>query len=192
MNFAFSFIIGRQLAVNQGVSTQQATSDGLVSAMLRQPLGLVLALTMARNQVSSTTIAASTAANAGSTSADVPITLNFPVRVSAKHPVTGTVSFANNGPATASDTSFSLTVPTSLTHGPKVHGLPQGATASFNRRTGLITFLGMPSTVAPGITIGPITVSFTPSSAAKTVPVTAAFNTAAGDYTETVKTTITR
>ena len=52
MNFALRFIIGRQLALSQGVSTQQATSDGLISALLRTPLGLVLAAVLARSQAS--------------------------------------------------------------------------------------------------------------------------------------------
>jgi Bacterial Ig-like domain (group 3) len=50
MNFPMQFILGRQLALNQGVSTQQATSDGLITALLKQPMGLVLALFLARNQ----------------------------------------------------------------------------------------------------------------------------------------------
>jgi hypothetical protein len=49
MNF-LQFIIGRQLAINQGVGAQQATTDGLISMMLRQPLGLIFALFVAKNQ----------------------------------------------------------------------------------------------------------------------------------------------
>ncbi len=50
MNFAIKFIIGRQLALNQQVTPQQATQDGLLSAVLKSPLGLILALALARGQ----------------------------------------------------------------------------------------------------------------------------------------------
>jgi hypothetical protein len=49
MNF-LQFIIGRQLAINQGVTTQQATTDGLITMIMKQPMGLVFALFMAKNQ----------------------------------------------------------------------------------------------------------------------------------------------
>jgi hypothetical protein len=50
MNFFVRFILARQLAINAGVSTQQATSDGLIGGLLKSPMGLVLASLLARKQ----------------------------------------------------------------------------------------------------------------------------------------------
>lgn len=46
------FFIGQQLALNQGVSRSQATSDALASALVKSPLGMLLALFLARGQAS--------------------------------------------------------------------------------------------------------------------------------------------
>jgi hypothetical protein len=48
--FAPSFVLGVALAKSQGVTTSQAFTDGLLSALARQPLGWVLALFLARKQ----------------------------------------------------------------------------------------------------------------------------------------------
>jgi ABC-type Zn2+ transport system substrate-binding protein/surface adhesin len=40
-------------------------------------------------------------------------------------------------------------------------GLPAGATYSYNSSTGVVTFTGMPATLASGSSVGPITVSYT-------------------------------
>jgi Bacterial Ig-like domain (group 3) len=77
MNFPMQFILGRQLALNQGVSSQQATSDGLITALLKQPMGLVLALFLARNQAAAAP--AAQAANPSVTS----------LGIVPQHPATG-------------------------------------------------------------------------------------------------------
>jgi hypothetical protein len=50
MNFVLRFVLARQLALNAGVSTQQATSDGLIGGMMSSPMGLILSTFLARNQ----------------------------------------------------------------------------------------------------------------------------------------------
>jgi hypothetical protein len=49
MNLA-DFLIVRQAALRDGVSSQQATTDAILAAAMRRPLGLLLGLFLARNQ----------------------------------------------------------------------------------------------------------------------------------------------
>lgn len=103
MNFAFSFILGRQVALSQGASAQQATSDGFFSAIVRQPLGLLMALFLARNQSGGQAGSASTSKTRTKTTTtlvDAPavgaagVTLTATIGTTPKRPpATGTVSF---------------------------------------------------------------------------------------------------
>jgi hypothetical protein len=55
MNFFVRFILARQLALNAGVDTKQATSDGLIGGLLGSPMGLVLSALLARGQAAAAT-----------------------------------------------------------------------------------------------------------------------------------------
>jgi IPT/TIG domain len=51
----FTFLIGRSIALNRGVSSGTATTDGFLAGVVRPPvLGIVLVSAIARNQASST------------------------------------------------------------------------------------------------------------------------------------------
>jgi uncharacterized repeat protein (TIGR01451 family) len=111
-----------------------------------------------------------TATIGGAMVADVAVKLNFPATVNAGQPVSGTVTFTNNGPSTASGIAFSLSVAANLAVAPTLTGLPAGATFSYAPATGVITLSGMPATLAAGANVGPINVGYTqPGSAASTV-----------------------
>jgi uncharacterized repeat protein (TIGR01451 family) len=102
--------------------------------------------------------------------ADIAVKLNFPAAVNAGQPVAGTVLYTNNGPSTASATTFTLSVAANLAVPPTVTGLPAGATYAYIASTGAITVSGMPATLASGAAVGPIHVSYTqPGSATSTV-----------------------
>ncbi len=112
----------------------------------------------------------STAATTVTPAADVAVALTFPASVNAGQPVAGTVLYTNNGPSTASGTTFSLTLTANLAAPPTLSGLPAGATYGYVPATGVITLIGMPATLASGASLGPIGVSYTqPASATSTV-----------------------
>ena len=122
----------------------------------------------------------STATTTVTASADVAVTLGFPASVNAGQTVAGTVLYTNNGPSTASATTFSLSVAPNLATPPSVTGLPAGATFAYIPATGVITLSGMPATLASGASVGPIGVSYTqPGSATSTV--SAAIGTTTND-----------
>src|SRR6202020_113484 len=78
----------------------------------------------------------------------------------------------NNGPSAASGTTFSLTLSANLA-ALTLSGLPTGATYSYNATTGVVTFTGMPTTLASAATVGPISVSYTqPAAGTSTVTAT--------------------
>jgi len=111
-----------------------------------------------------------TATITGIAVADVAVKLNFPATVNAGQPVSGTVLYTNNGPSTASGTTFTLSVPANLAVAPTLTGLPAGVTYSYAPATGVITLSGMPATLASGANLGPISVGYTqPGSATSTV-----------------------
>jgi len=102
----------------------------------------------------------STAATTVTPAADVASTLTFPAMVNAGLPVAGTVLFSNLGLGTANGTTFSIALPANLGAAPTLSGLPAGATYAYNAATGAISFAGMPATLAPAATVGPIGVNF--------------------------------
>jgi uncharacterized repeat protein (TIGR01451 family) len=92
--------------------------------------------------------------------ADLGVKLNFPASINAGQQVSGTVSFANAGPSTASGIRFSILVPPHLAQPPAVSGLPNGVTESYDAGTGVLTLTGMPGSMVSGTTLGPIGLSF--------------------------------
>ncbi|MGO9632618.1 MAG: SdrD B-like domain-containing protein [Steroidobacteraceae bacterium] len=113
---------------------------------------------------------AATVTITGAAVADVAVKLTFPAAVNAGQPVSGTVLYTNNGPSTASGVAFTLSVAANLAVAPTVTGLPAGASFAYVPATGVITLSGMPATIAAGVNIGPIGVSYTqPGSATSTV-----------------------
>ncbi|MEH6515298.1 MAG: hypothetical protein V7742_01350 [Halioglobus sp.] len=66
----------------------------------------------------------------------------------------GTVSFGNNGPTTAFNTVYALTIGSGgvIPDNIMVGGLPSGASAAVDPTTGIVTFSGMPDMLADGET----------------------------------------
>jgi uncharacterized repeat protein (TIGR01451 family) len=113
---------------------------------------------------------AATVAITGVPVADVAVKLSFPPHVNAGQTVAGTVLFTNNGPSTASGTTFTLSVATNLPVPPTLTGLPAGVSYTYVPSTGVITLTGTPSTLAAGAGLGPIGLSYTqPTSGTSTV-----------------------
>lgn len=81
--------------------------------------------------------------------ADVTTTLAFPATVDAGQSVTGTVTFRNVGPSTASAVSYALTLAPGLAN-VSFANLPAGASASYATGTGQVTFANMPATLVAG------------------------------------------
>ena len=106
------------------------------------------AITAPPGIVNSNPTPTSTATTTVTASADVATTLSFPASVNAGQPVAGTVLYTNNGPSTASGTTFTLSVAANLAVAPTVTGLPAGATYAYVPATGVITLSGMPATLA--------------------------------------------
>ena len=102
--------------------------------------------------------------------------LTFPATVNAGQPVAGTVLYTNNGPSTASGTTFTLSVAANLAVAPTVTGLPAGASYAYVPATGAITLSGMPATLASGASLGPIGVGYTQPASGTSV-VTASIGT---------------
>jgi uncharacterized repeat protein (TIGR01451 family) len=102
--------------------------------------------------------------------ADLAAKANFPASINAGLTVTGTIQFVNNGPSGATGTTFTLTLPANLSTPPTLTGLPAGATYLYTPATGVVTFTGLPTTLASGGSVGPIGVSYTqPSSGKSTI-----------------------
>jgi uncharacterized repeat protein (TIGR01451 family) len=96
----------------------------------------------------------------GAAVADLSAKLNFPSSINAGQSVSGTLLFANIGPSTAIGAHFSLTLPAGLPTAPVLTGLPSGATSTYDAATGAITLTGMPGSIAPGTTLGPIAIAY--------------------------------
>ena len=91
--------------------------------------------------------------------ADVTTSASFPPTALGGSAVNGSVTFANNGPSTATGVTYTLSLSTGLTN-VVIGGLPAGAIATYNPATGIVTFTGMPTSLGAGSTIAP-SVSFT-------------------------------
>jgi uncharacterized repeat protein (TIGR01451 family) len=101
------------------------------------------------NQGANVGLDAAFASPGGGLIADVRALITAPTSVNAGGAVSTTVAFSNNGPSIASGMTYSLTMTAGLTD--VVFGnLPSGATASYNSATGVVTFTGMPATLASG------------------------------------------
>ncbi len=138
----------------------------------------------------SNTTATSTAVTAVTPAADVASRATFPANVNAGQPVSGTVTFNNNGSITAVGTTFGLTLPSNLIAPPTLAGLPPGAVYAYNSATGVVTLSGMPTTIAAGGTLGPITVSYVqPSSGTSNVTATTNTTTVDSNPTNNLATT---
>lgn len=81
--------------------------------------------------------------------ADVRALVTAPALVNAGGTVATTVTFSNLGPSTAAGVGYTLTLTPGLT-GVTFGNLPAGATATYNAGTGVVTFTGMPNTLASG------------------------------------------
>jgi uncharacterized repeat protein (TIGR01451 family) len=84
----------------------------------------------------------------------------FPSGVEAGQTVSGTVQFSNGGLGVANNTTFGITAPPNLAVPPKLTGLPPGVTYSYAAPTGVITLIGMPTSLAAGSSMAPIRVSY--------------------------------
>jgi uncharacterized repeat protein (TIGR01451 family) len=123
--------------------------------------------------INTNTVTSSAAATTVTATADVASALVFPATVNAGQPVAGTLVFSNTGLSAANATTFSLTLPANLAVAPTLSGLPPGVTYSYNAATGLISFTGMPTTLAAGASLGPVGMSYIqPASGTSTVSAT--------------------
>ncbi|MGO9946091.1 MAG: SdrD B-like domain-containing protein [Steroidobacteraceae bacterium] len=114
----------------------------------------------------------------GVTVADLAAKVAFPSSIDAGQTVSGTIQVVNNGPSTASGTSFTLTLPANLSSPPTLSGLPAGVTYVYTAATGMVAFTGAPTTLAPGSSFGPISVSYTqPASGKSTISIAATATT---------------
>jgi uncharacterized repeat protein (TIGR01451 family) len=104
--------------------------------------------------------------------ADVFTAIALPSPVAAGATAQGTVRFENIAPYTASGVAYTLSLSANL-GGVTFGNLPAGASASYNSATGVVTFNGMPASLAGGQIVSgngtsPITVSYTQNSIANT------------------------
>jgi uncharacterized repeat protein (TIGR01451 family) len=111
----------------------------------------------------------STALTTVTPAADLAVSLSFPPDANAGQLVTGKVLFTNNGPSTASGTAFTLSVPANLAVPPTLSGLPAGAGYTYLPATGIVSLTGIPTTLAAGAALSPISVSYTQPAAATSV-----------------------
>ncbi|MGC1387242.1 MAG: SdrD B-like domain-containing protein [Steroidobacteraceae bacterium] len=158
-----------------GIAIPTLPSGGAVTLVVSGTAGTAniantAAITPPSGTINSNPTPTSTAATTVTAAADLATTLSFPATVNAGQPVSGTVLYTNNGPSTASGTTFTLSVAANLAVAPTVTGLPAGASFAYVPATGVITLSGMPATLAAGANVGPITVGYTqPGSATSTV-----------------------
>ena len=100
------------------------------------------------------------AAVGGVAVADLASHVTLSPNVNGGQPITGTVQFTNNGPSASAGTIFTLTLPANLSVPPTIAGLPAGVNYSYAPGTGVITFTGMPSTIAANASLGPISFGY--------------------------------
>jgi uncharacterized repeat protein (TIGR01451 family) len=130
----------------------------------------VASITAPSTVINTNAASSSSAATSVTPAPDASSTAVFPAGVNAGQPVTGTVLFSNKGLGVATSTTFGITVPANLAAPPTLSGLPAGAAYTYAASTGVITLTGMPTAIAAGGAIGPITVSYLqPASASSSV-----------------------
>jgi uncharacterized repeat protein (TIGR01451 family) len=113
---------------------------------------------------------AASSAVGGVAVADLSEKLTLSPKVNAGQPVSGTVVFTNSGPSAATGTTFGLTLPANLAAPPTISGLPAGAAYSYAPSTGVVTFTGLPTSLASGSSLGSIAFGYTqPPSGTSTV-----------------------
>jgi hypothetical protein len=88
-----------------------------------------------------------TATIGGVPAADLASTVTFPASVNAGQPVSGTVTYTNNGPSTASGVTFGLTLSAESAGSAHVDRTAGGRDYSYNSSTGVVTLTGMPATL---------------------------------------------
>jgi large repetitive protein len=109
----------------------------------------------------------------GAQVADLGAKVTFPATANAGQPVSGSVTLTNAGPSSAAGVHYTITVPANLAVPPTFTGLPSGVTTSYDAATGVITFTGLPATLASGASVGPLGVTFAqPASGSSTVSAT--------------------
>src|SRR5450631_2194504 len=168
-----------------GIAIPALPSGGSVTLVVSGTAGTAnitntAAITAPPGIVNSNPTPTSSATTTVTASADVATTLSFPATVNAGQPVAGTVLYTNNGPSTASATTFTLSVAPNLAVAPTLTGLPAGAGYTYIPATGVITLSGMPATLASGANVGPISVGYTQPASGTSV-VTASISTATID-----------
>jgi uncharacterized repeat protein (TIGR01451 family) len=160
-----------------------ATTIGPIAISYTQPGAATSTVTASLNTTTTDSNPANNSASAtiaGSAVVDVATALAFPASVNAGQAVSGTLTFTNNGPSTASGLTYTLSVPANLATAPTITALPTGATSTYSAATGALTLAGMPTTLATATNIGPITISYTQPGAASST-VSAAINTSTTD-----------
>jgi uncharacterized repeat protein (TIGR01451 family) len=144
---------------SSGVITVSYTQPGIATSSVAAGITATTADPNSLNNTASATIG-------GAAEADLATSLSFPATVNAGLNVTGTVLYSNNGPSTSSNVAYTLTLPANLSVAPTLSGLPVGAAYSYATGSGVITFTGMPTTLAAGAAVGPIGVSYVQPGAA--------------------------
>ena len=174
-------LLSGQFASGDGTSfiTVAYTQHGSASSTVTSVIGT------ATNQGANVQPDNATRTITGQLVADVTTSMAFPSSVNAGQPVSGTITYRNNGPSTASATTFTLTLTPGLT-GVTLGNLPGGAAATYNSTTGVVSFTGMPATlganvIASGNGTSGITLAYTqPGSAVSNIASTVATSTNQG------------
>ncbi|MGO9038247.1 MAG: CshA/CshB family fibrillar adhesin-related protein, partial [Steroidobacteraceae bacterium] len=106
-----------------GIAIPTLPSGGAVTLVVSGTAGTAnitntAAITPPSGTINSNPTPTSTAATTVTAAADLATTLSFPATVNAGQPVSGTVLYTNNGPSTASGTTFTLSVAANLAVAP--------------------------------------------------------------------------
>jgi uncharacterized repeat protein (TIGR01451 family) len=120
----------------------------------------VASITAPATVINTNGTSSSSAATTVTPAPDASATAKFPAGVNAGQTVTGTVLFANLGLGPANSTTFAITAPANLAVPPTLSGLPAGVTYTYAPASGIVTLVGMPTSIAAGGTVGPITITY--------------------------------
>ena len=116
--------------------------------------------------------------------ADVFTSTFLPIFSAPGDAVSGGVLYCNAGPSTAAGMSYALTITAGLA-GVTFGNLPAGATATYDAATGVVTFTGMPTTLAAGTCasgdgINPISLGYVQPPGSSTITSTVGTTTSQG------------